>query len=322
MRKRRFCRIDRNGCIACGGRTFEQRAVISDALASAWELSAKERADFDEREGNACATCQMSKRVRMLLWSIRRHFPSSRGLRVLHFNQINHRSPALRALGNVTETCYQRGAKVGELLNEDICHLTFPSDHFDLAIHSETLEHLFDFSRGLSEFSVCLSQAEFKSTVPLLHSHSTRRRMQRRRTTAHFTSFHPATMGMRRVPGGVGFGTIFSAQRSSTSANCITNYWQNKTVFTVIEKSGNRREPDQGSMKGRLNLMNNFLKPGRGVLTFILCVRPFLVPCCPDSSSAGEYQSPPRTTTLPLDADLGRIPGTLPANFQQRIERN
>jgi len=155
MRKRLLCRIDRNGCIACGGRTFEQRSVINDALASAWELSARERAEFDEREGQACTTCQMSKRVRMLLWSIRTIFPGSSGLRILHFNQINYLSPALRELGDVTETCYQqgleRGAKVGELVNQDICELTFPSNHFDLAIHSETLEHLFELDKGLSE---------------------------------------------------------------------------------------------------------------------------------------------------------------------------
>jgi hypothetical protein len=155
MRKRRFCRIDKNGCIACGGKTFEQRSVINDALASAWGLSERERTDFDEREGHTCVACQMSKRVRMLLWSIRRLFPVRAGLRVVHFNQINHLSPVLRALGDVTETCYkpgtERGGKVGELVSEDICQLTFPGNHFDLAIHSETLEHLFDYGKGLSE---------------------------------------------------------------------------------------------------------------------------------------------------------------------------
>jgi len=184
MRKRRFCRIDKNGCIACGGRTFEERAVINDALASAWRLSASERADFDEREGHACATCQMSKRVRMLLWSIRRLFPASGGLRVLHFNQINYLSPALRALGDVTETCHQegmgRGAKMGDLVNEDICQLTLPNNHFDLAIHSETLEHVFDFNKALSEVDRVLKPGGVQVyTVPLLHSRSTRQRMQR-----------------------------------------------------------------------------------------------------------------------------------------------
>jgi len=184
MRKRRFCRIDKNGCIACGGRTFEERAVINDALASAWRLSASERADFDEREGQACATCQMSKRVRMLLWSIRRLFPVSGGLRVLHFNQINYLSPALRALGDVTETCHQegmgRGAKMGDLVNEDICQLTLPNNHFDLAIHSETLEHVFDFNKALSEVDRVLKPGGVQVyTVPLLHSRSTRQRMQR-----------------------------------------------------------------------------------------------------------------------------------------------
>src|SRR5262245_8029001 len=107
MRTRRFCRIDKIGCIACGARTFERRVVINDALASAWGLSAQDRVDFDEREGQACTACQMSKRVRMLLWSIRRLFPASSDLRVLHFNQINHLSGALRGLGAVTETCFQ-----------------------------------------------------------------------------------------------------------------------------------------------------------------------------------------------------------------------
>ena len=183
MRKRRFCRIDKDGCIACGGRTFERRAVINEALASAWGLSARERADFDEREGLACANCQMSKRVRMLLWSIRRLFPVAGGLRVVHFNQINHLGPALRALGDVTETCYQpgmeRAAEVGELVNEDICQLTFPSNHFDLAVHSETLEHLFDFSKGLSEVQRVLKPGGTQIyTLPLLHGRSTRQRLQ------------------------------------------------------------------------------------------------------------------------------------------------
>jgi SAM-dependent methyltransferase len=243
MRKRRFCRIDRNGCIACGGRTFEPRAVIGDALASAWELSAQDRADFDEREGHACATCQMSKRVRMLLWSIRRLFPSSDGLRVLHFNQINHLSPALRALGNVTETCYQQGiehgAKVGELLNEDICHLTFPGNHFDLAIHSETLEHLFDFSRGLSEVARVLKPGGVQIyTVPLLHNRSTRQRMQRAAdgNTLHRlpTSYHG---NEGEFPVVWEFGSDFFEQRQDTISEMhYDNYWRNKTVFTVVER--------------------------------------------------------------------------------------
>jgi len=243
MRKRRFCRIDKNGCIACGGRTFEQRAVINDALASAWGLSARERADFDEREGHACATCQMSKRVRMLLWSIRKLLPVSGGLRVLHFNQINHLSPALRALGDVTETCYQpgmeRGAKVGELVNEDICQLTFPSNHFDLAIHSETLEHLFDFNEAQSEVERVLKPGGVQIyTVPLLHSRSTRQRMQLAADGCTLYLLPPSYHGNEgEFPVVWEFGCDFFERRKLRISELFyDNYWQNRTVFTVVER--------------------------------------------------------------------------------------
>ena len=243
MRKRRFCRIDKNGCIACGGRTFEQRAVISDALASAWALSAQERADFDEREGHVCRTCEMSRRVRMILWSIRRLFPAASGLRVLHLNQINYLSPALRALGDVTETCYQegleRGAKVGELVNEDICELTLPSNHFDLAIHSETLEHLFDFNKGLSEVERVLKPGGVQIyTVPLLHSRSTRQRMQQMADGRTLHLLPPSYHGNEgEFPVVWEFGSDFFEQRELRIRELhYDNYWQNKTVFTVVER--------------------------------------------------------------------------------------
>jgi SAM-dependent methyltransferase len=243
MRKRRFCLIDRNGCIACGGRIFEQRSVINDALASAWGLSARERADFDGREGHACTTCHMSKRVRMLLWSIRRLFPASSGLRVLHLNQINCLSPALRALGDVTETCYQqgqgRGAKVGELLNEDICELTFPSHQFDLAIHSETLEHLFDFNKGLREVERVLKPGGVQVyTVPLLHSRSTRQRTQQAADGCLLQLLPPSYHGNEgEFPVVWEFGNDFFEQRNlNISELHYDNYWQNKTVFTVVER--------------------------------------------------------------------------------------
>lgn len=243
MRKRRFCRIDRTGCIACGGRTFTRRAVIHDALASAWELSSRERADFDEREGHACTTCHMSKRVRMLLWSLRRLFPASGGFRVLHFNQINHLSPALRAFGDVTETSYQpgmeRGARAGEFVNEDICQLTFPSNHFDLAIHSETLEHVFDFNKALGEVERVLKPGGVQVyTVPLLHARPTRPRMQQTADGQVLNLLSPSYHGNEgEFPVVWEFGRDFlEHRRLSIDELHYDNYWQNKAVFTVVER--------------------------------------------------------------------------------------
>jgi SAM-dependent methyltransferase len=243
MRTRRFCRIDKTGCIACGGRTFEGRPVIDDALASAWGLSAQERADFDEREGQACTTCQMSKRVRMLLWSIRRLFPVSSNLQVLHFNQINHLSGALRGLGAVTETCFQegveRGATANGLVNEDICALTLPDQFFDLAIHSETLEHLFNFNRALSEVGRVLKPGGIQIyTVPLIHNRSTRQRMQQTAEGGVVHLLRPSFHGNEgEFPVVWEFGGDFFEHRKPNITELdYDNYWQNRTVFTVVER--------------------------------------------------------------------------------------
>src|SRR5262245_39365313 len=243
MRTRRFCRIDKMGCVNCGGRTFEGRAVINDELASAWELSTQERANFDEREGQACTTCEMSKRVRMLLWSIRRLLPASSDLRVLHFNQINHLSKALRGLGAVTETCFQEGVKRGAtangLVNEDICALTLPDKLFDLAIHSETLEHLFDFDRALSEVRRVLKPGGIQIyTVPLIHNGFTRQRMQQTVDGGALQPLPPSYHGNEgEFPVVWEFGgDFFERRKPYISEVQYDNYWQNRTVFTVVER--------------------------------------------------------------------------------------
>ena len=103
MRKRRFCRIDKNGCVACGGRTFEQRAVISDALASAWGLSAIGNArTLMSAKGMPALLARCRSGFGCFFGAFEGSFRFPGGLRVLHFNQINHLSPALRALGDVT----------------------------------------------------------------------------------------------------------------------------------------------------------------------------------------------------------------------------
>src|SRR5262249_26687165 len=152
-----WCGIDSSGCVYCKGREFAQQSVINDELAKTWGLSARERDSFDEREGHFCQTCHMSKRVRMLLWSLKRVQPDFENLQILHLNQANDLSQAMCRAERLVETTYQPdqefGIAINGFSNQDMTRLTFEGYRFDVVVHSETLEHLHDYEVALGEAS-------------------------------------------------------------------------------------------------------------------------------------------------------------------------
>jgi SAM-dependent methyltransferase len=241
--KYRFCRIDRKGCIACGSRKFEQLCVINDALASSWGLTQKERSAFDRREGHFCAHCRMSRRVRMLLWTLTELYSGSNPLRILHLNQVNDLSLALRRFGGVVETIYrpdlERGTPVHDCFNENICDLTFRDAEFDLAVHSETLEHVFDFRKALDEVKRVLKPGGCQVyTLPLLHDRVTRQRMRQDERGQVVSMLPPSYHGnSEEFPVVWEFGYDFVRERGKQLAKVYyDNYWKNPTVFAVVER--------------------------------------------------------------------------------------
>ncbi len=241
----RYCRIDRRGCIHCGCRDFEQKAVIDDPLAVAWKLSGRERRWLNQREGNCCGNCGMSKRVRMLLWSIRRRCPPGPELQILHLNQTNALAPALQNLGSVTETVHRSdrppGSQVDGRINQDMSRLTFEDNRFDLAVHSETLEHLLEFDRALDEVRRVLKPGGIQVyTIPLLFSRVTRQRMTRDASGRLVSRLPPSFHGCdREFPVIWEFGGDYLRQRSTRIREIhFDNYWRNRTVFALIEGKG------------------------------------------------------------------------------------
>lgn len=243
MKKVWFGRIDRSGCVFCGSRQFSSLQIIQDSLASAWELSNKERLLFDDREGHQCARCGMSKRVRMLLWSIRRFFPDLAGAAVLHINQVGRLSPALQKARCLTETFYDPAREFGllhnGLVNQDVTNLTLATQQFDLAIHSETLEHVHDYNKALSEIERVLKPGGLQIyTIPLLHARRTRRRIalspEGHETPLLAMSFH-GSEGEYPVVWELG-GDFLAERQKRIFQLHYDSYWRNRTVFTVIER--------------------------------------------------------------------------------------
>mgnify|MGYP000860377089 FL=1 len=242
LKKYQSCQIDIKGCINCGCDQFSQKSVIDTELAECWGLSIQERQWLDEREGHYCLGCKMTKRVRMLLWSIKKLSRPSEEFKVLHLNQTNNLSEALRKVGQLTETTYQPkeplGKTVGGLLNQDICRLTFRNSQFDLVIHSEILEHLHDYQQALSEVQRVLKPGGIQIyTVPILFSRITRRRSKlddiKRTIDVLPPSFHGCE---REFPVVWEFGIDFFEEKTNGDDQIhFDDYWYNQTVFTLIK---------------------------------------------------------------------------------------
>jgi SAM-dependent methyltransferase len=179
----------------------------------------------------------------MLLWSVKHRLPQARGLRIVHFNQINHLAPALAKLGEVVETCHQAGlapgTPVGGCVNEDMGNLTFPDEQFDLAVHSETLEHLFDFRRALDEVGRVLKPGGIQVyTLPLLHGRTTGQRLRHGPDGSVEALAPPSFHGSEgEFPVVWEFGRDFLQQREPFIQEIhYNNYWTNRTVFAIVEK--------------------------------------------------------------------------------------
>lgn len=102
-------------CAVCGGLQYTDRAVIWDALAAGWGISAEERLVVDRQQGTCCTACGGNLRSIALAdailaacgWGGRlRDFVESeqaQPIRLLEINEAGTLSPALRRLSGLPE---------------------------------------------------------------------------------------------------------------------------------------------------------------------------------------------------------------------------
>lgn len=164
-------------CPVCGGSEFDHRDLLWPDLVETWELADDEARYVNRQQGLRCVTCGNTMRSLALAQAI----VASQGFDRLRLPYVLARRPWLRileingagTLGPVLGVL-PRHRKV-EYPDVDMCDLPFPDETFDLVVHSDTLEHVPDPVRGLSEtFRVLRRGGATCFTVPIIVGRLTR----------------------------------------------------------------------------------------------------------------------------------------------------
>ncbi len=167
-------------CVCCGGTNMRQDSVLWEDLIEAWQLSAPEAAYINRQQGLCCASCDSNLRSMTLAKAIMSSFGFSgllvdfvramlgKGLRVLEINPAGQLTQFLKLIP---------GHQLVEYPWVDMMDLPFQEASFDLAVHSDTLEHVEDPVRGLAECRRVLAPGAFCAfTVPMIVDRLTRSR--------------------------------------------------------------------------------------------------------------------------------------------------
>lgn len=167
-------------CPICGGVDFLLNAVLWPKLINDWQLSSSEVDYVNRQQGFCCTACGNNLRSMGLADAILNTYVFSgtlaqfvesdlgKSLKVLEINEAGGLSPILFKLSN---------HKLVRYPEYDMTDLAFESGTFDLVIHSDTLEHVPNPERGLSECRRVLHHnGKCIFTIPIIVDRMTRSR--------------------------------------------------------------------------------------------------------------------------------------------------
>lgn len=136
-----------------------RRRSVTPKLVDLWGLSPREAAALIRKESLLCWFCGAKLRARRMARVVMETFavshpgslrdwaarPESRLLRVAEINRIEGVHEAIAALPLL------RSSDFGGEASEDLTHLSYAEESFDLVLTSETLEHVPDLDAALGE---------------------------------------------------------------------------------------------------------------------------------------------------------------------------
>ena len=167
-------------CTICGGKEFSFQPVLWPGLIQEWELGENEVDYINRQQGHSCRGCGSSMRVRVLALAILSGLAedgtfadfiqssTSQQIKILEINEAGTLHEFLKG---------HPGHKLVEYPEYDMMSLKLPDHHFDLVIHSDTLEHISDPLKGLKECCRVLKEGgKLFYTIPVIVDRRTRSR--------------------------------------------------------------------------------------------------------------------------------------------------
>jgi SAM-dependent methyltransferase len=165
-------------CPICGGEELSVGNILWPELINDWQLSEDEVAYINRQQGYHCKRCFNNLRAMGLSASILREFQFSGTLEQFceSFNEI--KILEINTAGNLTIFFNKLSShRLIEYPQFDMLNLDIESESFDLVVHSDTLEHVSNPERALSECRRILrSNGKCIFTVPIIIGRMTRSR--------------------------------------------------------------------------------------------------------------------------------------------------
>lgn len=165
-------------CSVCGGKELSTSSVLWPELINAWQLSECEIEYVNRQQGFHCNQCHNNLRAMGLSAAILREFRFNGTLEQFcdSFSQI--KTLEINTAGNLTSFFNKLPShRLIEYPEFDMLNLNIESKSVDLVIHSDTLEHVPNPERALSECRRILrSDGKCIFTVPVIVDRMTRSR--------------------------------------------------------------------------------------------------------------------------------------------------
>jgi SAM-dependent methyltransferase len=180
-------------CFACGSESnFEYSEIINDDLARQWGVSKKQKHAFSSRESRQCKNCLAIYRNRQFSQVLCENYGYKKNIKCLRdliedsnfrnlkIAEINACGPLHQFFAKLPNLAYSEfDSEDPKIRSEDLDHLTYKDKSFDLVVTSDTLEHVPDYMKALSEIHRVLKpSAKHIFTIPVIWKRKTSRRAE------------------------------------------------------------------------------------------------------------------------------------------------